>query len=145
MKGTWVAGPFTATAGGQPVFTSVSFNIPSSSEAGYFYMKEGETQSPLFEFPPEFGIPPYRQCDGGVNNPTVDAPANIATSGATGVCLFTAKAVNWDLPRTGFDFGVTAKIASPSAPFKMGAVLQGESEGPGVSYAYGTWAVKTVP
>lgn len=143
MKGTWTAGPFTATGAAEPVFANVSFNIPTSTEAEFFVMKEGQTQSPEIDLS-AFGIPIYRNCGGGASNPAVTATSNFANEGGTIVCLFTSKAVNWDLEQIGATFGVGGSKVVTSSP-KLGAVFQGESTGAGASYAYGTWVVMTLP
>ena len=138
MEGTWTAAPFSATGAGQPVFTNVSLNIPTESALSPIIMREGENQSP--EFPIE---PPFRECSGGVGDPTVVAPSNFITEGTTVLCMFTSKEVNWELERLEFTFGVTGLTAPPSP--KMGIVLEGKSKAAGLSYAYGTWAVETIP
>jgi hypothetical protein len=141
LKGTWVAGPFTATAAGNPVFTSgISFGIPTEtnlSEA--IYMKEGEVESP--EFPVS---PPFRYCNGGVVTPNVALTSNeFVSAGTTVLCIFTSKAVNWEVERASFTFGVAPARTNPGTP-TTGLIVEGQAEGPGVSYAFGTWAVKTV-
>jgi hypothetical protein len=143
MKGTWVAGPFTAGGAGEAVFTHISFNIPTSKAPSFYFMKEGENESPLFpEVPP---TPAFHFCEGGVESPTVGTPEAINPGGSY-ACLFTQAAVNWDLARSAATFGVTgSRIVLPSNARKGGAVLKGESTGAGLSYAYGTWVVKTLP
>lgn len=142
LKGTWTAGPFPASAAGEPVFTSgISFSVPTESAVtSPYYMKEGESESP--EFPV---TPPFRFCSGGVSHPNVavETSSEFVPAGTTVLCIFTSKAVNWEVER----FGLTGGILAPTAPSEstMGLIVEGKAEAAGPSYAYGTWVVKTIP
>jgi hypothetical protein len=140
MKGTWSAGSYPATAAAEVVPGPISFNIPISEALlpTVYLVREGESESPLI--PAGGPLPAYHKCEGGSATPTV---GNLESGQAT-LCIFTTKSVNWKVGRSESSFILTgSKNGSPNR--RLGEILLGESEGAGVSYAYGTWAVKIIP
>jgi len=131
LKGSWSVGQVQAAAANEPLYFSLSYNIPvAASPTGVYYIKEGESVNQGAAV----------LCEGGAADPKVVSPTG------TFLCIFASKEVNWTLPResSGFSNGqVKANNVSPNK--KLGGVFKGESLGAGPSFAYGTWVVRTGP
>lgn len=127
-KGTWSTGSFQAAAAGEVVPASIPFTIPLGANTEHVViMKEGESENP------NHSLPGGAICSGGAANPTVDA------SGRT-LCVFTSKEVNWSVARSALTGAINANLSANRA---LGAILEGKTASAGLSYAYGTWVLKT--
>jgi hypothetical protein len=119
LKGSWSLGQVNALAAEEPLYLSISFDIPLASGPTVRYVKASGGNA--------------AGCGGTVSEPA-------AESG--NICVYAASEENLNVPRALNGFSNLVEATNNVSPDgTSGAVIKGLTVAAGATSAYGTWAV----